>query len=156
MRTPGKDGVKKIDLSGVVYDNEEAAQLIRRLPLAADYQTTLRIFTGLGGGNIIPLGVKVVGEEKVEVPAGTFDCYKVELSPVNQTFWYSTDAHHYLVKFEAGGVAAELTQVTQRKAGAPVHYQDPDVQLLADGAGGLDVLPHGHEGGEGQDSGSGP
>jgi hypothetical protein len=71
------------------------------------------------------LGVKVVGQEQVEVPAGTFDCYKVELSPVNQTFWYSTDAHHYPVKFEAGGVAAELSQVTQRKSGAPVQYQDP-------------------------------
>ena len=126
LRTPGKDGVKKVELSGVVYDNEEAVQLVRRLPLAADYQTTLRIFTGLGGGTIVSLGVKVTGEEKVEVGAGTFDCYKVELSPVNQTFWYSTDAHHYPVKFEAGGVAAELTQVTQRKPGAPVHYQDPE------------------------------
>ncbi len=126
LRTPGKDEVKKIDLSGVVYDNEEAVQLVRRLPLAADYQTTLRIFTGLGGGNTISLGVKVVGEERVEVPAGTFDCYKIELSPVNQTFWYSTDAHHYAVKFEAGGVVAELSQVTQRKAGEPVRYQDPD------------------------------
>ncbi len=124
LRTPGKDGVKKMDLSGVVYDNEEAVQLVRRLPLASDYQTTLRIFTGLGGGATISLGVKVLGEEKVEVAAGTFDCYKVELSPVNQTFWYSTDAHHYPVKFEAGGIVAELSQVTQRKSGAPVQYQD--------------------------------
>ena len=38
------------------------------------------IFTGLGGGNIIHLEAKVTGQEKVEVPAGTFDCYKVELS----------------------------------------------------------------------------
>ena len=126
LRTVGKAAVAKVDLNGVVYDNEEATQLIRRLPLASNYQTTLRIFSGLGGGNIIPLGVKVVGEEKVEVPAGSFDCYKLELNPVNQTFWYSTDAHHYLVKFEAGGVVAELTQVTQRKAGEPVQYQDPD------------------------------
>ncbi len=126
IKTAGKEGAKKIDLSGVVYDNEEAAQLIRRLPLASDYQTTLRICSGLGGGNIIPLEVKVVGQEKVEVPAGSFDCYKIELSLVNQTFWYSTDAHHYVVKFEAGGVVAELTQVTQRKAGEPVQYRDPD------------------------------
>lgn len=115
---------KKVDLNGVVYDNEEAVQLIRRLPLASDYQTTLRIFTGLGGGNIISLGVKVVGEEKVETPAGTFDSYKVELSPVGQTFWWSTDEHHYLVKFEAGGVIAELSQVSQHKAGEPVQYRD--------------------------------
>jgi hypothetical protein len=127
LRTAGKDGVKKVDLTGVVYDNEEAAQLIRRLPLALDYKTTLRIFSSLGGGTIIPLGIKVVGEEKVKVPAGEFDCYKIELSPVNQTFYYSADAHRYLVKFEAGGVVAELAQVTQRKAGEPVAYKDAEL-----------------------------
>ena len=125
LKAPGAQQLKKVDLSSVVYDNEEVAQLIRRLPLAANYQTTLHIFSGLGGGNIIPLGVKVVGQEKVETPAGTFDCHKVELSPVGQTFWWSTDEHHYLVKFEAGGVIAELSQVIQRKAGEPVQYRDP-------------------------------
>ena len=88
----GKDDVTKFDLTGVVYDNEEAVQLMRRLPLAPDYKTTLHIFSGLGGGNVVPLEAKVTAQEKVEVPAGTFDCYKVELSMVHQTFWYSTDA----------------------------------------------------------------
>jgi hypothetical protein len=32
---------------------------------------------------------------------------------VNQTFWYSTDAHRYLVKFEGGGVIAELRKIEQ-------------------------------------------
>jgi hypothetical protein len=126
LKAAGSKEPKKIDVSGVVYDNEEAAQLIRRLPLAPDYQTTLRIFTGLGGGTTIGLGIKVVAQEKVETAAGSFDCYKVELSPVNQAFWVSTDAHRYLVKFEAGGVIAELTQVIQRKAGEPVQYRDPE------------------------------
>ena len=116
--------VKKIDLGGVVYDNEEVIQLIRRLPLAPDYKTQLKVLTGLGGGNIIPLEVAVVGQEKVEVPAGTFDCYKIDLKLVRQQFWFSADSHHYLVKFEAGGAIAVLTSVTQRAAGAPVTYQD--------------------------------
>jgi len=127
MRMIGQDEVKKIDLSGVVYDNEEAAQLIRRLPLASGYKTTVRTFTGLGGGNIIPVQVAVTDSEKLEVPAGTFDCYKVELSFAgqSQTFWYSTDAHHYLVQFKGGGVIASLAAVTQRKAGESVQYLDP-------------------------------
>ena len=120
-----KEGVSKIDLTGVVYDNEEVIQLMRRLPLASDYKTALHIFTGLGGGNIIPLEAKVTAQEKVEVPAGTFDCFKVELSVVRQSFWYSTDAHHYLVKFEGGGVIGALAAVTQHKAGEPIPYQDP-------------------------------
>jgi hypothetical protein len=125
LRTFPKDESREIDLGGVAYDNEEVTQLMRRLPLADGYKTTLRIFTGLGGGNIISLETKVAAQEKVETPAGTFDCYKVELGTVNQTFWYSTDAHHYLVKFEGGGVIGALTSVTQRKAGDPVQYQDP-------------------------------
>jgi Tetratricopeptide repeat/Protein of unknown function (DUF3108) len=127
LKTTGKDEAREIELSGVVYDNEEVIQLMRRLPLASDYKTTLRIFTGLGGGNTIHLEAKVTGQEKVEVPVGSFDCYKVELSTVRQSMWYSTDAHHYLVKFEAGGVIAELAAVTQRKAGEPLQYRDPAV-----------------------------
>jgi len=125
LKTTGKDEVREIDLGGVVYDNEEVIQLMRRLPLVSDYKTTLRIFTGLGGGNVMTVEAKVTGQEKVEVPAGSFDCFKVELSTIRQTFWYSTDAHHYLVKFEAGGVIAGLAAVTQHKAGEPLHYQDP-------------------------------
>src|SRR5262249_1137155 len=63
--------------------------------------------------------------EKVEVPAGTFDCYKLELGKLNQIFWYSTDAHHYLVKFEGGGAIGVLASVSQRKTGDPVPYSDP-------------------------------
>jgi len=128
MKMAGKDEVTKIDLTGVVYDNEEVVQLLRRLPLASDYKTTLRIFSGLGGGNIIPTQTEVAGQEKVEVPAGTFDCYKVELSlagQMKQTLWYSTDAHHYPVKFEGKGVIGVLAAVTQRKVGDPVQYRDP-------------------------------
>ncbi|HVM47054.1 MAG TPA: tetratricopeptide repeat protein, partial [Candidatus Acidoferrum sp.] len=124
LKMSGKDEPLKIDLSGVVYDNEEVIQLMRRLPLAPDYKTTLKIFTGLGGGTMIGIEAAVTGQEKVEVAAGTFDCYKVELSVVHQTFWYSTDAHRYLVKFEGGGVVAELSSVTQRKAGEAVTYHD--------------------------------
>ena len=125
LKTLGMDEVVKIDLTGVVYDNEEVIQLMRRLPLTSDYKTVLHIFTGLGGGNIINLEAKVTAQEKVEVPAGSFDCFKVELSMVRQSFWYSTDAHHYLVKFEGGGVIGALAAVTQHKTGEPLQYRDP-------------------------------
>ena len=127
LKMVGQDEVKQIDLTGVVYDNEEVAMLIRRLPLASGYKTTVHTFSGLGGGTIIPVQVAVTGSEKLEVPAGTFDCYKVELSFLgqSQTFWYSTDEHHYVVQFKGGGVIAALAAVTQRKAGEPVPYQDP-------------------------------
>ena len=127
LKMIGQDEVKQIALSGVVYDNEEVAQLIRRLPLASGYKTTVHTFTGLGGGNIYSVQVEATGPKQVEVPAGTFDSYKVELSFVgqSQTFWYSTEEHHYLLQFKGVGVIAVLAAVTQRKAGDPVQYQDP-------------------------------
>lgn len=118
-----KGETKKIELDGVVYDNEEVIQLVRRLPLALGYKTDLRILPSLNG-SVLGLKFEVTSQEEIQVPAGKFECFKVELS-LRQTFWYSTDAHRYLVKFEAGGIVAELVEVNQRKAGEPVKFQDP-------------------------------
>ena len=115
---------KKVEFEGVLYDNEEAIEMFRRLPLATNYSTTVRVLTTLGGGTIVPVKLEVVGIEKVEVPLGTFECYKCELS-IKQTFWYSTDPHHYLVKFEAGGAVVELTQINHRHMTEPLTWKDP-------------------------------
>ena len=133
----GKDKPKdyKVALTGTVYDNEEAVELFRRLPLATNYSSTIHIFSGLGGGTVIPLKVEVTAMEKVTVPAGTFECYKVELS-IRQTFWYSTDAHRYPVKFEAGGVVAELTEINQHKPGDLAHFKDATSGLALSGPAG--------------------
>src|SRR5882724_11549687 len=122
LRTVGKEGIKQLDLDGVIYDNEEAVQLMRRLPLEDHYKTSLRFLSSLAG-TVVPVKLEVSGPEKVTVTAGNFDCYKVELN-IRQTFWYSADAHRYLVKFAANGVVAELAAINQRKAGHPVNYQD--------------------------------
>jgi hypothetical protein len=141
VKTAGKDEIKITDLQGVCYDNEEVVQLVRRLPLEPDYRTTLRVFTSLGGARIIPIELKVTAQEKVEVPAGTFDCYKIELSLVNQTFWYSTDEHHYLVKFDASGITAELTGVEQRTAQELKQQEAASSDLsLGDVGGGVPTI----------------
>ena len=41
---------EKIELSKVVYDNEQAFDVIRRLPLAPDYKTMLSVLGMYGGG----------------------------------------------------------------------------------------------------------
>jgi tetratricopeptide (TPR) repeat protein len=132
LKFKGKDEIKKIEIESLVYDNEEVVQLMRRLPLATNYSTRIQILSTLAGGNIIPLKIEVAGIDKVQVGAGSFDCYRVELS-VKQTFWYSTDEHHYLVKFEAGGVSAELTSIEQTTPGQPVAFKmaSPALSLSA-------------------------
>ena len=81
-----------------------------------DYQAIVPIYTSLGATKI-ELPVKVTGIETVETPVGKFECYKMHLDVVNQTFWISTDEHHYIVKFEAGGLTAELEQIGLNKPG---------------------------------------
>jgi hypothetical protein len=130
VKIKGKDGTTTTDIEGVLYDNEEALALMRRLPLATNYSTTIRVLAGLGGGNIIPLKLDVTGLETVKTAAGTFQCYKVELS-IKQTFWYSADEHRYLVKFEAGGVVAELSEIRKRNSSEPTTYKDSMIALSA-------------------------
>jgi hypothetical protein len=98
---------------------------MRRLPLADGYKTTVPCFVSFSGLTI-PLGIDVTGPEPVEVKAGKFDCFKLQLS-IGQTFWYSADARRLLVKFEAGGALAELAEVLQRKPGEPAQFQDDDL-----------------------------
>ena len=102
---------REVPIEGEVFDNEECAQLMRRLPLALGYKTSVPVFPTLTG-QFLPIELTVKGKEMVTVPAGTFECFKFVLSVVNQTFYVSTDAHRYLVKFEAGPVIAELASVT--------------------------------------------
>ena len=124
LKVKGNGQSKAIDLTGIVYDNDECLQLMRRLPLAPGYSTTVSLFVAMAGGVVVPVQLSVSGPEKVHVPAGDFNCYKVDLN-IKQTLWYAADAHRYLVKFEAGGMVAELTSARSGGAGQPVHVKEP-------------------------------
>ncbi|MDX1951910.1 MAG: tetratricopeptide repeat protein [Verrucomicrobiota bacterium] len=117
-----------------VWDNEQVVHLIRRLPLAPGYKATLSVISSLSRGANVPIELEVTRKEKISVPAGEFECFKVELN-VNQTFWYSTAPQRHLVRFLAGGVTAELLEIGKR-AEQPTAW--------ADAASGLKVtLPAG-------------
>jgi hypothetical protein len=132
---PGEVEVKRVGstqptttpIQDNVMDNEEAMYAFRRLPLQVGYKTTVPIFSTLGNSTVIPIGLEVLAKETVEVPAGKFDCFKVHLGLVNQDFWFSDDAHRYLVKFEAGPVTAQLVSITQRRPGEAVQFRDSEL-----------------------------
>lgn len=127
IKSMGKDSVRKVELEGVVYANEQAMYLIRRLPLSVGYKASLQVFSPLGSGTN-KVGFEVTGKELVQVPAGKFECFKVEFAlPVGkalQTFWYSTDPRRYLVKFEAGEAIAELVAIRQSSPHTSTNYRD--------------------------------
>ena len=92
-------------LSGQVYpalgllNFVYAKPVLLMLPLESDWRGSLYLNFGWGKHQFgaIPLDVRVVGRETIHVPAGTFDCWRVELSVpssrIKTTIWLSRDRH---------------------------------------------------------------
>ena len=100
------------------FDNEQAAEVFRRLPLKVGFKSTLNVVSPLSA-SLVPIGLKVNKTETIKVPAGTFECFCLELD-LGQTFWISRDSHRYIVRFDARGVSAELVKATHPKAGETI------------------------------------
>ncbi len=128
LRKVGDDQTTKLPLDKTIFDNEECFHLLRRFPLQIGYKTNVNVFTTIGGGATIPIVFEVVKKETLEVPAGKFECFKIQLS-IGQTLWFSDDAHRYLVKFDGGGATGQLASITQRKAGALVTFKDDELGI---------------------------
>lgn len=113
----GKKRAREVPVGRTAYDNEQVLFLMRRLPLAEGYETKFSIFP-VTSGMVVDCNIKVVGKETVTVPAGKFECHKVDLSVgvggstvLNQKFWVSADKHRYLVKVDATSALMELVSV---------------------------------------------
>jgi len=120
-------------VQGIAYDNEQALYLIRRMPLAENYEGSFPIFS-VQGGATIECRIKVLDLEEVTVEAGTFKCYKTDLSiytgnlrTLQHTLWFSADEHKYLVKYDVGGTATmELAKVWQKDKNQPLTFENEE------------------------------
>jgi dienelactone hydrolase len=78
------------DLSGALFaDGTGSHSIIATLPLAENYMTSFRNYDAQAN-KVKTMMLKVVGTERVKVPAGEFDAYKVTLTSEdgdNQTVW---------------------------------------------------------------------
>ena len=93
----GKDTPISVDLGGPLFaQGAGAKQSLASLPLAEGYSTTYRNFD-VQKQKVQLMQLKVSGVEKVTVPAGTFDAYKLEISSDDgtdkETLWVSKDSH---------------------------------------------------------------
>lgn len=76
---PGQDMPLTSELEAPVYGDGAALDaVLASLPLAAGYKATLRTFDILSQSTSV-MTLEVAGKEKVTVPAGTFDTFKIEL-----------------------------------------------------------------------------
>ncbi len=112
------------------FDAEEMFHLFRRLPLTVGGKHTLRLISTMAGGaNAAEL--EVTGIETITVPAGDFECYRLELAGMH-LFWISTGPSRLLVKLDAAGLVAELEEVYVREPGLRITLRDDDLGLSVD------------------------
>ncbi|HZU30881.1 MAG TPA: alpha/beta fold hydrolase [Candidatus Angelobacter sp.] len=97
MNMNGQDRPISVDLEGPMFaDGAGAKQVLSCLPLADGYTTTYRNFD-VQQQKVKVVQLKVAGMEKVTVPAGTFDAYKVEITSGDgggdkETLWVAKDS----------------------------------------------------------------
>ena len=104
MSMNGQERAIDADLGGPIFGDAAASDdAIACLPLADGYTTTFRNFD-VQTQKVKLLSLKVAGAEKVTVPAGSFDAWKVEIASADggdkKTLWVTKDSHK-LVKVSA-------------------------------------------------------
>jgi hypothetical protein len=110
MSMNGQDRSIAVDLGGPLFaDAAGSDQVIACLPLAEGYTTTFRNFD-VQTQKVKLLQLSVAGKEEVQVPAGTFKAFRVEISSADggadkKTVWIAGD-NHKVVK--ATGVLASM------------------------------------------------
>jgi len=86
------------------YDWASSLFLWRTIPLRQDYQASYfnMATTVVGKPQRIRVTLRVAGRETVEVPAGIFETWRLEIrsSGTKQTAWYAVSGSHPLVKYD--------------------------------------------------------
>ena len=102
MNMNGQDRPVAVDLGGPLFaDGAGSKQSVACLPLAEGYSATYRNFDVLKQ-KVKLMQLNVSGVEKVTVPAGTFDAYKVDITSGDdggddkETIWIAKDSHKVL------------------------------------------------------------
>ena len=75
-------------------------------------------------GGIAPAETEIAEIETVTVPAGEFECYRMTFGNKPQTFWFSTDPSHVLVRLEASGVVGTLEETYSRDPKSGIQHVD--------------------------------
>jgi hypothetical protein len=114
----GQKAAIEMEIGGPVFgDGPGYAQVIACLPLAEGYTTAFRTFDLLKQ-KAKAMRLEVAGSEEIQVPAGTFDTFRVELKsatggPERSTVWVS----------KGGRKAVKLSTMMPELAGAKLEAE---------------------------------
>jgi len=117
IRATSDSGVEQtfLDIPDHSYDNESSLFLWRTMPLAADYSASYNaVITNFRQNSVVT--VRVSAPETVEVPAGVFEAWRVDVASggTRQVAWYSADDRRLLVKYDSSRLVFLLEQAPPR------------------------------------------
>ncbi len=119
MTVAGVSTTRSLQPAANAIDNDVSLQIHRALPLAKGF-TTRYINVIPTTATALPTSLRVVAEEEVTVPAGTFSTWRTELSAGGRTHdaWYGQQAPYPLVKYRnrASGAVFELRSLSVEAA----------------------------------------
>lgn len=109
----------KVDttLAEGTLDGETNLAAVLASPLSADFEVEVPVYSP--GQGVNALNVSVTGRETVEVPAGTFETWAVEIQSPNQTatIYVTRESPRFLVKQEVAGQPVSVV-LTGRSSGS--------------------------------------
>ncbi len=122
LRT-GRQESKEVHLTPRTITFEMLPAVLRLLPDAPNHEMRFEVVTR--EGRVVGFVARIVGHERVTVPAGSFDCYKTELAVTGAYgvladlllpklyMWQTEDPPHFWVKYqgpEAGPGSREIVR----------------------------------------------
>lgn len=87
---PGRRSIVTAVPAGTIVNGPMLETLLRLLPLQAGWQdSTMTLSVLLGASALLPTQLSVIGEDRVQVPAGSFDCWVVSVRAASSRalFW---------------------------------------------------------------------
>ncbi|WP_269078320.1 DUF3108 domain-containing protein [Caldanaerobacter subterraneus] len=105
-----------VKLPKYYYDNDSLLMIMRAYPFQVGAEFT--IYDAIAStAQVVPITNKVVSKEKVIVPCGEAECFKVELKAgaAKQYIWYSDDENRLLYQYDNGKLVYKLKKVENNK-----------------------------------------
>ncbi len=90
--------------TGSYFDNEQFTMLLRALPLAEGFRSSLDLIVTRSATKA-QVEVEVVGRELLDTGVGTIEAWKVELKGAGQFGWVEIESPHRLLGYENVGAA---------------------------------------------------
>ena len=107
----GKSTQDELDLRKNYYDNESSLWLWRTIDFAEGYEERYTSVSHLDGNQQTVI-LRVIDRQTIEVPAGSFDVWRLQVRNGRATriAWVNVDAPHQIVQWDNGSIVFRLEE----------------------------------------------